>query len=42
MNVKTTYEILIEKRSETLDKNPWALLLIIYVEINKNRRRSAG
>jgi hypothetical protein len=42
MNVKTTYEIQIEKRSEVLDRNPWVLLLIIYVEINKNRRRSAG
>lgn len=42
MNIKTTYEILIEKRSEVLDRNPWVLLLIIYAEINKNRRRSAG
>ncbi|NWF88402.1 MAG: hypothetical protein HXY50_02965 [Ignavibacteriaceae bacterium] len=42
MNVKTTYEIQIEKRSEVLDRNPWVLLLIIYAEINKNRRRSAG
>ena len=42
MNVKTTYEIQIEKRSEVLDRNPWVLLLIIYVEINKSRRRSAG
>ena len=42
MNIKTTYEIQIEKRSETLDRYPWALLLIIYVEINKSRRRSAG
>src|SRR3989337_1860150 len=42
MNIKTTYEIHIEKRSEVLDKYPWILLLIIYVEINKSRRRSAG
>lgn len=42
MNIKTTYEIQIEKRSEVLDRNPWVLMLIIYVEINKNRRRSAG
>jgi uncharacterized protein YxjI len=42
MNVKTTYEIHIEKRSEVLDRNPWVLLMIIYVEINKSRRRSAG
>lgn len=42
MNIKTTYEIQIEKRSEVLDKYPWILLLIIYVEINKSRRRSAG
>ena len=42
MNMKTTYEIQIEKRSDVLDKYPWILLLIIYVEINKSRRRSAG
>ena len=42
MNIKTTYEIHIEKRSEVLDKHPWVLLLIIYIEINKSRRRSAG
>lgn len=42
MKIKTTYEIQIEKRSEVLDRNPWVLLLIIYVEINKSRRRSAG
>ena len=42
MNIKTTYEIHIEKRSEILDKHPWVLLLIIYIEINKSRRRSAG
>jgi len=42
MNIKTTYEIHIEKRSEVLDKYPWVLLLIIYVEINKSRRRSSG
>jgi len=42
MNIKTTYEIHIEKRSEVLDRNPWLLLLIIYVEINKSRRRSSG
>lgn len=41
MNIKTTYEIQIEKRSEALERNPWALLLIIYVEINKSRRRSS-
>lgn len=42
MNVKTTYEIHIEKRSEVLDKHPWILLFIVYVEINKSRRRSSG
>lgn len=42
MTLKTTYEIQIEKRSEVLDRNFWVLLFIIYVEINKNRRRSAG
>lgn len=42
MNVKTTYEIQIEKRSEVLDRNPWVLMLLIYVEINKSRRRSSG
>jgi len=42
MNIKTTYEIQFEKRSEVLDKHPWILLLIVYVEINKSRRRSAG
>jgi len=42
MNIKTKYEIQIEKRSEVLDKHPWVLLLIIYIEINKSRRRSAG
>ena len=39
---KTNIEIQIEKRSEVLDKHPWILLLIIYVEINKSRRRSSG
>jgi hypothetical protein len=40
MSIKMNTEIQIEKRSEILDKHPWVLLLIIYVEINKNRRRS--
>lgn len=39
---KTKIEIQIEKRSEVLDNYPWILLLIIYVEINKGRRRSSG
>jgi len=42
MNIKITYEIQMEKRSEVLDRNPWILLLIIYVELNKNRGSSAG
>ncbi len=42
MNIKTKYEIQIEKRSEMLDEHPWILLLIIYVELNRSRRRSSG
>lgn len=42
MNVKTKYEINIEKHSEILDNNPWVLLLIFYIEINRSRRRSSG
>lgn len=39
---RTKIEIQIEKRSEVLEKHPWILLLIIYVEINRSRRRSSG
>jgi hypothetical protein len=39
---RTKIEIQIEKRSEVLEKYPWILLLIIYIEINKSRRRSSG
>lgn len=42
LTLRTNYEIQIERRSEVLDRNPWVLLLIIYVEINKNRRRSGS
>lgn len=42
MTMKTKYEIQFEKRSEILDNHAWVLLLIFYVEINKNRRRSSG
>lgn len=40
---KTNIEIHVEKRSEVLDKHPWVLLLMVYVEFNKKRRsKSAG
>lgn len=40
MNIKI--EIQLEKKSELLDKHPWVLLLLLYVELNKRRRRSSG
>jgi len=42
MAMKTKYEIQVEKRSDVLNNFPWILLLIVYIEINKNRRRSSG
>jgi hypothetical protein len=40
--LKTKIEIQIEKRSEILDKYPWILLLVVYAELNRKRRRSSG
>lgn len=42
MSMRTKFDIQIEKRSEVLDKYPWVILLVIYIDINKRRRRSAG
>ena len=42
INFKTNIEIKVEKISEVLDKHPWILLLIVYVEMNARRSRSAG
>jgi len=39
---KTKINVSIEKRSEVLDMHPWLLLFIIYIELGKSRRRSAG
>ena len=41
MSMKTNTEIQIEKRSEIMDKYPWILLFIVYVELNKKRQRSS-
>lgn len=40
-SIRTNTEIHVEKRSEIMDKYPWILLLIVYVEINKKRQRSS-
>lgn len=39
---KTNIEINFEKRSEVLDKYPWIVWLIFYVETNQRRHSSAG
>lgn len=41
LSMKTNTEIQIEKRSEIMDKYPWILLFIVYVELNKKRQRSS-
>jgi hypothetical protein len=41
IGMKVNIEIQVEKRSEVLDKYPWVMLLIVYAEINKKRRRSS-
>ena len=41
MSMKANTEIQIEKRSEIMDKYPWILLFIVYVELNKKRQRSS-
>jgi len=40
-SMKANTEIQIEKRSEIMDKYSWILLLMLYVELNKKRRRSS-
>jgi hypothetical protein len=42
IRMKLKIEIQIEKRSEILDKYPWILLFVVYIELNKKRQRSAG
>ena len=42
MSMKANTEIQIEKRSEIMDKYPWILMFIVYVELNKKRQRSSG
>ena len=39
---KSKVEVLIEKRSEVLDKYPWVVWLIYYVLLNQRRRSSSG
>ena len=42
LSIKTKIETQIEKRSEVLDKYPWIILLVVYAELNRKRRRSSG
>ena len=42
LGLKTNIEIHVEKRSEVLDKYPWIVWLIFYVETNQRRHSSAG
>jgi hypothetical protein len=39
---KSKVEVLIEKRSDVLDKHPWVVWLIYYVLLNQRRRSSSG